>query len=412
MHETAKDYNYISKLIQSDEGGNFYLYGSSYGATLAYYSFQYSPHLYSGILLEAFVPKFRLNESGDVRKYVVDSCQKSEYCRSRFPLSSKVEAEDLMRLIMSDETDNPCKRTLQFISEHSYQPLYSTLNSHVRYALYSKKALKAALLPFLYDLAYCPSVNKFTTMYREIFSKIHDAEATEDEISDDLLHQNNNLHCTSKSSKTDYFFGGHIRFSEFSYDSIEKVRLCRERKFLNVSNWADVCGMISDYKVDFEPFLYAAEEPEPSREDLRTSQTRVLIFTGKWDTQTPHDLAQEEFDRLNVPHKYIFTADHGGHGVIEGTDVPNLGLDLVISFLMTGNEKDLRKIRAGIEDHNNQPDRIFKTWNQEAFKEQNIWDFKAEEREYSWMSFGMVLLGTFIPPILTVYGFLLKNTEF
>ena len=46
MHETAKDYNYISRMILNENsGGEFYMYGSSYGATLAYTAFKYDPFL-------------------------------------------------------------------------------------------------------------------------------------------------------------------------------------------------------------------------------------------------------------------------------------------------------------------------------------------------------------------------------
>lgn len=46
IHETAKDYNYLSRLISRMNGGGdneFYMYGSSYGAILAYAAFKYDP---------------------------------------------------------------------------------------------------------------------------------------------------------------------------------------------------------------------------------------------------------------------------------------------------------------------------------------------------------------------------------
>lgn len=45
MHETAKDYNHISKMILNGAGGNFFIYGSSYGATLAYTAFKFDTKL-------------------------------------------------------------------------------------------------------------------------------------------------------------------------------------------------------------------------------------------------------------------------------------------------------------------------------------------------------------------------------
>ena len=46
MHETAKDYNYVSRMILNEAvDGEIYMYGSSYGATLAYTAFKFDPYL-------------------------------------------------------------------------------------------------------------------------------------------------------------------------------------------------------------------------------------------------------------------------------------------------------------------------------------------------------------------------------
>ena len=46
MHETAQDYNDVSRMIREMEGGgDIYMYGSSYGATLAYTAFKFAPNL-------------------------------------------------------------------------------------------------------------------------------------------------------------------------------------------------------------------------------------------------------------------------------------------------------------------------------------------------------------------------------
>lgn len=46
MHETAQDYNDVSRMIkQMEGGGDVYMYGSSYGATLAYTAFKFAPNL-------------------------------------------------------------------------------------------------------------------------------------------------------------------------------------------------------------------------------------------------------------------------------------------------------------------------------------------------------------------------------
>lgn len=45
LHETAKDYNHISRMILKSCGGKVYMYGSSYGAILAYTAFKFETFL-------------------------------------------------------------------------------------------------------------------------------------------------------------------------------------------------------------------------------------------------------------------------------------------------------------------------------------------------------------------------------
>lgn len=55
MHETAKDYNLISKMILNGVGGNFFIYGSSYGATLAYTAFKFDTKLVKSTFRNAII---------------------------------------------------------------------------------------------------------------------------------------------------------------------------------------------------------------------------------------------------------------------------------------------------------------------------------------------------------------------
>jgi hypothetical protein len=45
MHETAQDYNFVSRKLKESYGGDVFMYGSSYGATLAYSSFKFDTKL-------------------------------------------------------------------------------------------------------------------------------------------------------------------------------------------------------------------------------------------------------------------------------------------------------------------------------------------------------------------------------
>ena len=58
LHETAKDYNYISKMILNLDGGKIYMYGSSYGAILAYTSFKFDPFLVTITVFNLFINTF------------------------------------------------------------------------------------------------------------------------------------------------------------------------------------------------------------------------------------------------------------------------------------------------------------------------------------------------------------------
>ena len=333
---------------------------------------------------------------------MINSCYKSEFCREAMKSLKRTEAEGLMETIMKDKTDNPCKVSVSFIASQSQQSLNSLLNSYVRVSLYKTTSLRPVLLPFLHDIAHCPSIEKFNKLLRGF----HETSTKIDPIEqEDLLESSvKGMHCTA-SGKTNHFFGGHIRFSEFKYEGEEKFRKCQEIGYLNSANWADVCGMISDYKEDYEPFLYVPEVPETSWRQLENSPTRLVIITGKLDTQTPHDLAQNEFDRLPMREKYIFTADHAGHGIINSWEVPGFTLDLIISFLTTGSRDDLKSIQKSLEGHNEKPDRIWKAdgdAKDKLFESKfDIWNFEQVTRSYWWWGFVTFLLGSLLPPWIT-----------
>ena len=175
--------------------------------------------------------------------------------------------------------------------------------------------------------------------------------------------------------------------------------------------------MISDYRKDYEPYLYVPEVPEISWKQMENSPTRLIIVTGKLDTQTPHDLAQQEFDRLPMREKFIFTADHAGHGIINSWEVPGFTLELLLSFMTTGSQDDLENITNRIDEHNNQPDRIWKAFNGNLFKggdgyNFDFWNFKKEDRRYSWWGFGTLLIGSLLPPIITFIIIYKQETNF
>lgn len=329
---------------------------------------------------------------------------------------TKTEAEGFMETIMKDETNNPCKVSASFIASQMYQKLNSLLNSYVRIALYKNTGLRPVLLPLLHDIAYCPSIKKFNqllTGFHEIFTKVDPIEA------ENLLESSiNGMHCTDRP-QINYFFSGHIRFSEFKYEAGEKFRKCQETGYLNSSNWSDVCGMISDYKEDYEPFLYVPEVPELSWKQIENSPTRLIIVTGKLDTQTPHDLAQSEFDRLPMREKFIFTADHAGHGIINSWEVPGFTLEVILSFLTTGSKEDLESIKKSIDEHNNKPDRIWKAFSSNVFKSDgkdginfDFWNFEKVNRRYDWWGFVTLLIGSLLSPIITFIIIYKQETNF
>jgi hypothetical protein len=355
---------------------------------------------YSGLLLEAFIPEFRLDESADVRKHVINSCFKSETCRGALGKLSEAEAEGMMARIMNEELSNGCKSALKFLADNSGHSLNSLLNSYIRVSFYRKTGMRSAFIPILFGAAYCPNIEG----YNELLSNFHEAylKSNEKNIEPMLLDPMTlgEMHGT-EDGITNNFFGGHIRYSEFSHDSKEKFKTCQEKGYLNPANWADVCGMVSDYNADYSEYLYEPERPNISYESLQNSPTRLVFVTGKLDTQTPHDLAEKEFNKVGRIDRYMFTADHAGHGVIDSLEVPELKMELLLSFTMTGSEKDKFIIDEALRKHNNQPEKIWKQYDRQIFGDGNIWDFEGKEINYCWWKFLAILSVGFLPVCIT-----------
>ena len=353
------------------------------------------------MLLEAFVPEFRLDESADVRKHVVNSCFKSETCQGALGKLSQTEAEGMMERVMKEGTKNGCKSALEFLAVSSGQSLNSLLNSYIRVSFYRKTGLRPAFIPILFGAAYCPDVEG----YNGLLNEFHEAYMKSGEKNTETILLEpvylTNMHGT-QGGVTNNFFGGHIRYSEFSYDSKEKFKMCQERGYLDPANWADICGMISDYNGEYAEYLYEPELPKVTYKDLKNSPTRLVFVTGKLDTQTPHDLAEKEFKKLPVNEKYLFTADNAGHGVIDSWEVPGMRMDLMLSFTMTGSVSDRIKIEEALNRHNNQPERIWKHLDRQVFGERNIWNFTENTSEYCWWRFLSVLSVGFLPVLITL----------
>lgn len=82
MHETAKDYNYISRMILNENsGGEFYMYGSSYGATLAYTAFKFDPFLVKPPCVQFMISNFYILVRGTVVGIVHAWIQTARKCR-------------------------------------------------------------------------------------------------------------------------------------------------------------------------------------------------------------------------------------------------------------------------------------------------------------------------------------------
>ena len=152
--------------------------------------------------------------------------------------------------------------------------------------------------------------------------------------------------------------------------------------------------------------MYEPEVPIVTTNFLERSPTRLVIVTGKLDTQTLHDSAQEEFDRLPLNEKYMFSADHAGHGVIDSWEVPGLKLETVLSFTMTGSESDKAKIITSINDHNSNPERIWNNWDRQIFDENDFcvgeidWRLRLRWR-WRWSKVLVVIGGAFLVPLST-----------
>lgn len=307
-----------------------------------------------------------------------------------------------MLTAMNPETQNGCKEAFEFLAKHNGQTLNGLFNLYIRVSFYKKTGLRSAFLPLLYNVVYCPDLKEFTGLMGQFHSayQAYYEESMNDSSSPCLLEPLRGSHCSSPSN-TNHFFGGHIRFSEYSYeDGAKKMKRCLKTGYLNAANWADMCGMVSDYREEYGPFLYEPEVPIVPMRMFEQSPTRLVIVTGKLDTQTLHDSAEREFNRLPLREKYMFSADHAGHGIIDSWEVPGFKLDLLLSFLMTGSTSNLNTIRSVLKSHNENPDRIWRHWDRQVFGDRNIWKFDSKTQKYDWKKVlvfvGLVLLVPFV----------------
>lgn len=307
----------------------------------------------------------------------------------------------MMETLLKDETQNGCKAGLEFLGQNSLRKnLSSLLNTYIRVAFYKKTGLRSAFLPILYGATYCPNLEVFNGMLREFHSMyvtLAEEYGSESNLPQILMQ----THC-STTPNTNHFFGDHIRYSEYSYEANEKFKKCREVGHLNAANWSDVCGIVSDFNEDYSPYLYEPVVADPTFGELSSSPTRIVIVTGKMDTQTPHDSSEREYERLPVRNKHIFSADHGGHGIIDTWEVPGLGLDLMLDFTMTGSKKSEATMREALRLHNSDAERIWNYYDKDVFGDRDIWNLEAGEMEYNWDMF-LAIVGCCLIPISLTY---------
>lgn len=348
------------------------------------------------------MPGFQLSETADLHKYVVDSCFQSDLCKEKFVNYSREGLEQLVKTINSPSTKNPCKTLFQYKARTGNIKFYTLVSGVVRYFAHKKSRQRGVILPFLYNLAHCPSIDDFVK-FSNYFDALYygtappkGANASSSETP--VMH-------ASISPTTNGFVGAHIRLSEYFGDSFSRSEMCVNRGFVNDENWADSCGMMTDYKPQYRPFLYRPEWPQPKHEDLADSPTRILIFSGKWDTQTPFDFAKAEFDSLPVKNKYLFTAQHASHDIIDSHQVEYLSLKSVLNFMFTGNAGPKMYIDSLLERHANDVDRVWQASQQEETSTKTLWNFTPRPRHYSYNSFWIVFAGSFVPPLLTFLSF-------
>lgn len=352
-----------------------------------------------------------------MREHLVSSCFSSSACFEAIGSKlSREEAVGLMATIMDPGTKNRCKSSLEFVASSLDLNIQNLLNYYIRVSFYKKTGMRPAVMPIMYGAAYCPSVrefNKFLSAFHEAYMSVSD-DPKYDSMNEMLLAPKlDGLH-SSKTPNTNHFFGNHIRYSEYRHDSNGQFDICVTRGYLNSENWTDVCGMVLDYKKDYAPYLYEPVEAKISAEAYMKSPTRIVIISGKLDTQTPHDVAEEEFERIPMREKYLFAADHAGHGFIDSWEVPGFTLDRVLRFLMTGSKVARQELEDAIDNHNAQPDRIWNEYDKKIFDGIDIWEIEPKDSDaekgdrgtgfvanYAMKKFLLVVLTCYLPVVFT-----------
>lgn len=399
VHNSAQDYNHVTRLVLGADGGHMYLHGSSYGAVLAYRAFLFAPQLYAGVLLDGFMPRYELLYRNDVAHNMAASCLGSTLCAARLPLKSAAEIERLMARITDDANSNRCKLAVAFVGSRMGQGLKFYLDHSIRRIVTDRPRFRGMVLPFLYHVAECPVPERFPRVL-ELWSGVRSGQ-----LDEGLLVEGHG----SAAAEVNRDYGRYLRFSEASVHPDYMLSVCKARGALLASSFTDACYVFSDYVPGYEDFLYVPQFPQPRAEALAQSATRLIVVSGKWDTQTPHELAEAEFMRLPLRDKHLFTAEHGAHGILGNSHaVGALTRTDMLAFLFEGGAVREQRLRRLFAQANGAADQVWQeTMFLEPFRAAGLWDFDAHGAApvaYEWSWFGVTAVVTFGPPVLTLLG--------
>jgi hypothetical protein len=345
---------------------------------------------------------FSLNNDYDIREHVVNSCLESKECSLKFQNKFLFKSENiksnllnLMKEITNNRNENQCIKIIKLESIIRRLPWKYVLG-YINRSLILQNTLRTLILPFLYHLNYCPNPKlfvKFLNFFLEIKSNNSQTE--------------NQFHFSG--SKFHALQNKLIRFSEYSSSFGNRLEFCLKEGKLVETNFIDPCEMIFDYNAKYSNFLYKPVRIDPN--DVKSDKTRIVIVSGKWDSQTPYEAAREEFEKINSTNKFLFVADHLAHGVIDADQSKFLSLDLFLNFMFSGeNEIILRNLFEIVNSQNLNWDPNFN--NQMNF---NIWDFDEKsnfESNDKLFVFLFSICCLFLIPILSLSIIVLKENKF
>jgi len=391
-------------MIQSSMGGKLYLHGSSYGAIVAYRAFLYDPHLYDGVLLDGFMPRYDLFYRSDLPRAMADSCIRSPLCANKFPLKSPEQISQLISRITDESNKNACKTATSFIASHSHQDLKFYLDHSIRKIITEMPRFRGIILPFLYHVAECPVPEKFTAIL-DLWAKIRSS------------HNSEEITVGAHGSAPSEFnrdYGRYLRFSEMSTQPEYLQETCKRKGSIFADSFTDSCYVFADYIPGYEEYLYKPQIPPTSDKTIASSTTILIILSGKWDTQTPHELAEAEYHRLPLFNKYIFVADHGTHGLIDNVDsFQSLSRTQVLEFLFERDQAQMLALADVFVHANLNAEQVWlDTYYMEPFRSTGLWCFNAGGEsgdQYEWPWFYMVVVATFALPILTLLGIFFRS---